>query len=713
MAIEKDIAIHHTHGIENVITYTKDPEKSNIFLNRRAKENGMDIEQLILQGEEQDIVNALSYAENLEKTILQLDDDEQLLTSGVLCKKDHAASEFQMVRAAYYRATSHSGNRIKGTKKDKKTGQTVQKESIEAYHVIQSFPEIEGLDPRLVHKIGIEYAKAAFPGHQCVVSTHMNTVHLHNHIIVNAYSAENIGRKYKMDMARRREIRRINDEFSLKYGLPILMDNDLRHNKGMTWHEWKARKDGNSWKEQLRNDIRSARDKASSWEEFKQLMQQSGYKIRETKSTVTYTMPDSDTRKCRDSRLEDEYRKEALCNYWKTRAQEATKEAPGTVKYKWENRTNEHHIHISRYTDSGRRRSELEMLILMAIHIIQYFKDRFLDLINGRDNSNVANRPYTDKLALMNKALSMLENSSIRTKNELETRMNKAGAELSRIRKVLKEKEPLQDYEGEIAEKIKSFCELEEKLRDRTIEPDHLFLHSYTDKEVSSNTAILQPTTPAIRRELYRKVNEKGLFLKYGFNDIPLSAAKAVIDYANGQITVMPSCLMTREEARQIALRRQLEPNNPVQPKESSNSASRNEECDRRIDLLTRYYSEEDKELLYSYRSLLNDLAALGITPDQISALSGQLEASKQETIRLQKQMVELKDEYKELSKIKWYIELAEDDSFLRGSLFRRTEPGPEQKTAQDVSKKPVEPSQEPEKKQHGNMDTEEEISRR
>ena len=221
------------------------------------------------------------------------------------------------------------------------------------------------------------------------------------------------------------------------------------------------------------------------------------------------------------------------------------------------------------------------------------------------------------------------------------------------------------------------------------------------------------PTTPAIRRELYRKVNEKGLFLKYGFNDIPLSAAKAVIDYANGQITVMPSCLMTREEARQIALRRQLEPDNPAQPKESSNSASRNEECDRRIDLLTRYYSEEDKELLYSYRSLLNDLAALGITPDQISALSGQLEASKQETIRLQKQMVELKDEYKELSKIKWYIELAEDDSFLRGSLFRRTEPGPEQKTAQDVSKKPVEPSQEPEKKQHGNMDTEEEISRR
>ena len=69
------------------------------------------------------------------------------------------------------------------------------------------------------------------------------------------------------------------------------------------------------------------------------------------------------------------------------------------------------------------------------------------------------------------------------------------------------------DYENEIAEKIKTIRELEEKLKDRKMEPDRLFLHSYTDKEVSSNTAILQPTTPAIRRELYRKVNEKGLFL--------------------------------------------------------------------------------------------------------------------------------------------------------------------------------------------------------
>ena len=140
MAIEKDIAIHHSRGIENVITYTKDPKKSDVFLNKRETADGINIEKLILMGEERDIINALSYAENLEKTMLQLDGDEQLLTSGVLCAKEYAAIAFETVRDAYYDAISDCSSRIKGTKKDKKTGQTVQKESIEAYHVIQSFP---------------------------------------------------------------------------------------------------------------------------------------------------------------------------------------------------------------------------------------------------------------------------------------------------------------------------------------------------------------------------------------------------------------------------------------------------------------------------------------------------------------------------------------------------------------------------------------------
>ena len=692
MAIEKDIAIHHTKGIDNVITYTKDPQKSNIILNRKEEENRMDIDTLIMQGEEQDIINALSYAEDLEKTVFQLDGDEQLLTSGILCKKDHAASQFQMVRAAYYKATSKCGNRIKGTKKDKNTGQTVKKESIEAYHVIQSFPEVEGLDPRLVHKIGIEYAKAAFPGHQCVVSTHMNTAHLHNHIIVNAYSAENIGRKYKMDMARRHEIRRINDEISLKYGLPILMNNDLRRNRGVTWHEWKARTDGNSWKEKLRDDILEARKAADSWEEYKELMEGAGYKIRETKSTITYTMPDSETRKCRDKRLGTDFTKEALCSYWIKKAQEAEKErTERKIEYEiYTPPADNGHIHVSRYTMGGRRRTELEMIILTAIRIIQYFKDRFLNLLKEDNTNDPVNKPHKEKLDIMFDALEMMKKSKISTKAELEAAMKKTGSELSHIKKVLRDREPIADYEDEIAEKLKEILKLEAALKEMNITPDRLFLHSYTEEEIARNIAELQPMTPAIRRELYQKVNEKKLFLKNKFSNISYSEAMAVIDYADGKTDKLPACLMTAADAKEKAIQRQFETDDLSDKVNSSDSSAQthNRECDNKFDLLTRYLNEEDKELLFSYRALLNKIISLGINPEQLSTVLEQYEANKLETGILQKQLISLKDEYKELSKIKWYIDLAENNSFLRGPLFGRSDRYEIDKTSPDISEK-------------------------
>ena len=568
MAIEKDIAIHHTHGIENVITYTKNPEKATLFLNRYNTEDHVEIDNLIMQGTEQDIINALSYAENLEKTIFKLDGDDQLLTSGVLCKKDHAAVEFQLIREQYYRSISGSGSRIKGTKTDKKTGETVKKESIEAYHVIHSFPEVEGLDPRLIHKIGIEYAKAAFPGHQCIVSTHMNTDHLHNHIIVNAYSKEQIGRKYRMNMEKRREIRRINDELSLKYNLPILMDNDLNHNKGMSWKEWKSKQDGQSWKEQLKNDIQAAASMVGSWAEFKALMIKNGYKIRETKNTVTYTMPDSDTRKCRDSRLGEGYTRQSLCNAWLKKSfpeKESNASSEPFVRYEIERRpTHGHYLHIDRYTASGRRRTELEMLILTAIRIIQYFKDKYLDLLNVGNQKDPANLPYTKKIDHMYKALEMLKKCNVSTKAELKTRMNDTGSKLSHTRKEIRELEPILEYESEIAEKIKTARKLKSELEERDITPDRLFIYSFSDKEIAHNIAALQPMTPEVRRKLYQRINGKKLYLKYSFEDISLTAANAIIDYADGRSNVMPSCLLTPEEARNIALQKQYEALNSI-----------------------------------------------------------------------------------------------------------------------------------------------------
>ena len=483
-----------------------------------------------------------------------------------------------------------------------------------------------------------------------------------------------------MNMERRREIRRINDELSLKYNLPILMDNDLNHSKGVSWKEWKSRQDGNSWKEKLKNDIRTASSMVSSWEEFKALMQKSGYRIRETKNTVTYTMPESDTRKCRDSRLGEEFTRSRLINVWlekSTHAEEKAVNAPRNIQYELAKRPSSiYHLHVDRYTASGRRRTELEMLILTAIKIIQYFRDRFLDLLRNDSTEDVTNLPYARKVDIMNKALEMLKKCNVKTKSELKARMNDVGAELSHNRKEIKDLEPVLDFEGELCGKIREVKKLAEVLKDRGIYTDRQLIHSFSEKEIAHNIAVLQPMTSDIRRELYQKVNKKKLFLRYRFEDISLTAAKAVIDYADGKTNTMPSCLLTPDEAREIALKRQTDAFNSSQSVNDSqaakvqDSSAGNSELDRQFDLLTYRYSAEDKEVLFSYRNLLNELASFGITPEQLSDYLTQHEARQQNYIALQKELIALKNEYRGLCRLKGYIDLAENDRFTHGPLF-------------------------------------------
>ena len=164
----------------------------------------------------------------------------------------------------------------------------------------------------------------------------------------------------------------------------------------------------------------------------------------------------------------------------------------------------------------------------------------------------------------------------------------------------------------------------------------------------------------------------------------------------------MPSCLLTPDEAREIALKRQTESFNPSQPANDSQTANDqdssaiNSELDRQFDLLTYRYSAEDKEILFSYRNLLNELASYGITPEQLSDHLVQHEARQQNYIALQKEMIALKNEYRDLCRLKGYIDLAENDRFTRGPLFvhettisKTSETPMKREPGADISSKP------------------------
>ena len=54
---------------------------------------------------------------------------------------------------------------------------------VQGYHLVQSFAEGE-VTPELAHQIGVELADQLLDGrYQAVVTTHLNTRHIHNHIV--------------------------------------------------------------------------------------------------------------------------------------------------------------------------------------------------------------------------------------------------------------------------------------------------------------------------------------------------------------------------------------------------------------------------------------------------------------------------------------------------------------------------------------------------
>ena len=103
--------------------------------------------------------------------------------------------------------------------------QTEQKNQVK--RIVQSFShnEADPLNPadwEKANKLGVEFAKKAYPNYQCAVFTQIdNENHLiHNHIIVDKV---NLKTGYKLKEPRRiDDYRKINDEIAKKYGMEVI-----------------------------------------------------------------------------------------------------------------------------------------------------------------------------------------------------------------------------------------------------------------------------------------------------------------------------------------------------------------------------------------------------------------------------------------------------------------------------------------------------------
>ena len=448
MAIEKDIAIHGSRGVKSCVEYINDPDKCS------------DDDEISV-----DIGSVIEYSKNIVKTTVP--GEKVMLTSGVLCNPMRASKDFGKSARKYSEVAGKgpmAGRGTGGTKlvKNRRTGETerVAKESVEAYHVIQSFPYVEGLDPKLVHKIGKEYAAAAFPGYQCVVSTHMNTDNLHNHIVVCAYKMDG-SRKLPMNKKFRNQIRQINDELSVKYHLPILLENDHHHDIKRGEGEEYAKNAGVSFKEEIRQAIETAlsKDFVTSWADYAAYMKSLGIDMRQTPKYVTYIKKyiDKDgnekTRRCRDSKLGDKYMRITICDergWTYPKESERTNyigyldgnyryHASSRDKINKDERTGRLHLHVDRYDENGRRRTLLEITIIAAIKIIHYFWDKHRikgDLSNDEPGKPV-NWDYDKKINAMLEGLELARTLKIEDRQELKEKMSENGKRASVLAKEL------------------------------------------------------------------------------------------------------------------------------------------------------------------------------------------------------------------------------------------------------------------------------------
>ena len=116
------------------------------------------------------------------------------------------------------------------------------------YHFVQSFPEEDDLTPQEVNAIGLELASREFPDFEVVVATHLDTGHLHNHLVVNSVNCAD-GKKLHQNAADLQAHRNANDEICLKHGLSVL-EKAKRHEKKkrMKPGEYQSGLRGESWK---------------------------------------------------------------------------------------------------------------------------------------------------------------------------------------------------------------------------------------------------------------------------------------------------------------------------------------------------------------------------------------------------------------------------------------------------------------------------------
>ena len=210
------------------------------------------------------VAGCLNYIANPDKT------EERTLLTGINTSEDvkEALQDFKLT----YEVCSHKSFSAKPLS---------GKSPVKAFHLVQSFAAGE-CSVETAHRIGVEWVQKAFGAdYQVVVTTHVDTEHIHNHFLLCPYDLN--GKKFNSNKASLDRVRKVSDAICRSYGIGEMEKLHAQPDHkpyAICYGEWLHRKRGTSWKARIVEYIDSLIPLAKNLDELLKIMEAHGYTVK-------------------------------------------------------------------------------------------------------------------------------------------------------------------------------------------------------------------------------------------------------------------------------------------------------------------------------------------------------------------------------------------------------------------------------------------------
>ena len=254
------------------------------------------------------------------KYVTQEEKTNDKLLSGVLCSVESATEDMVSTKHFYGKT---SGRQYK--------------------HIVWSLSPEEEVSPEEAHDISLELVGKSelFKGFEVLVATHVDRDHIHSHIIVNSVSLAD-GHKYRHSKKQLNELKKLSDDICLEHGLKVITTTDhevettLDKPKSYNQYTYAVLSEAgkghvDSWVFYIADHIQKAKESASSFDEFEEILLQEGIKVecRDDRKNIVFSIEDEDGdhRKIRGKTpskyFDEDFSKEKLYGHFETKEEQS------------------------------------------------------------------------------------------------------------------------------------------------------------------------------------------------------------------------------------------------------------------------------------------------------------------------------------------------------------------------------------------------------